>query len=218
MAERRAKEAHVIIRRILFLFGIAAPLLYVATVILGGALRPGYNHLSMAVSELIEAGAPNKTLLDALFCAYNVLLIGFAWAVGMSLRGEGAPLAVAGGVALGVVGLFGLVVTLFFPMDPRGAQATTQGTLHLVLSGVLSLGSILSITFVGFGLRLRGGFWIYSMASALVVLGTGAFAAVSAAQASPLMGLAERLTIGFFLQWVFVFAVKLVREDTGRSR
>jgi hypothetical membrane protein len=212
------KGAAVNMRRVLFSFGIAAPLLYVAAVILGAALRPGYSHLSMAVSELIESGAPNKALLDVLFCGYNVLLVGFAWAVGMSVRGENVPLSVAGAVTLAAVGLLGLAMTLFFPMDPRGAPATVQGTLHLILAAALSLGTIVSIAFIGFGLRLRGGFWIYSLVTAAVVLATGAFAATSAAQGSPVMGLAERLTICSFLQWVFVFAVRLVREDAGRNR
>ncbi len=203
-------------RRTLFSFGIAAPLLYVVTVVLGGVLRPGYDHLSMAVSELIESGAPNLLLLVILLGVYNLLLIGFAWAEGMNLRGEGAGLAIAGCVILAVVGLLGLAVAILFPMDPRGAPASVQGILHLVLSGVISVSSILLILFIGFGLKRGGGFWIYSLISALAVIGTGVYAALSAAQGSPLMGLAERLTIGCFLQWVFVFAVRLVREDTGR--
>ncbi len=204
------------IRRVLFFFGIAAPVLYVITVVLGGALRPGYSHLSMAVSELIETAAPNLLLLVILFGVYNLLLIIFAWAVGMSLRGEGAGLAVTGSVLLGVVGLLGLAVAILFPMDPRGTPATLTGILHLVLSGVTSLASIVIVLFIGFGLRRGGGFWIYSLISAVAVLGTGAYAALSAVQESPLLGLAERLTIGCFLQWVFVFALRLVREDMGR--
>lgn len=202
-------------RRILFSLGIAAPLLSVIAVALGGALRPGYSHLSMAIGELIEPGAANKTLLDVLFCVYNVMLIGFAWAEGMNLRAEGVPLAVAGCVILGVVGLLGLAMTLFFPMDPRGAQATIQGTLHLILAGAISLCTILLIFFIGFGLRMSTAFWIYSLVTFAVVIGTGAFAAASASMGSPVMGLAERLTVGSFLQWIFVLAVRLVREDAG---
>lgn len=70
------------LRRLLFYFGIAAPLLYVVAVVPGAALRSDYSHLSRAISELIEFGAPNKLPLDVLFGVYNVLLIGFAWAWG----------------------------------------------------------------------------------------------------------------------------------------
>ena len=43
------------------------------TVILGGLLRPGYSHISMAISELVADGAPNRTLLSSSFLLYNLL-------------------------------------------------------------------------------------------------------------------------------------------------
>ena len=44
-------------RCVLFACGLAAPLLYVLAVVLGGALRPGHSHLSMPISQLIESVA-----------------------------------------------------------------------------------------------------------------------------------------------------------------
>ncbi len=203
-------------RRIFFSFGIVAVLVYAGAVITGGILRPGYDHLSMAVSELIAAGSPNKPLLDGLFIGYNGLLILFAWAFGMCVRGEGRGLSVAGTVMLAVVGVLGLAMTIFFPMDTRGSAATLPGTIHLVLAGVLSLGSLLSILFVALGSRDHDAYWVYSLVSFFLVLLTGAAAAYTASQASPWLGLAERLTIGLFLVWVFVTSVRLVRLDIGR--
>jgi hypothetical protein len=54
-----------------------APVVYVVTLILGGLLRPGYSHISQAVSDLIASGAPNKSLLDPLFAIYNLLTVAF---------------------------------------------------------------------------------------------------------------------------------------------
>jgi hypothetical protein len=203
------------VRRVLFLCGIIAVAVYVAAVVAGGLLSPGYSHLSMAISELITAGAPNKGLLDGLFIAYNALLIVFAWSVGMSLR-DGRGLAVAGAVLLAAVGALGLVMILFFPMDPRGSAAATAGTIHLVIAGVLSLASILTLLFLALGSPDRGAFWIYSMVSCLLVILSGAYAAWTASQGSPIMGLAERLTIGLFLQWIAALSGRLIREDLGR--
>jgi hypothetical protein len=203
-------------RRIIFLFGLVAVVVYVVAVVLGAALRPGYDHLSYAISELIVAGAPNKTLLDGLFIAYNVLVIAFAWALGMSTRGDGNGLAVAGAAILAGVGLVSIVMTLFFPMDLRGSPATTTGLLHLILAGVESLGSILAILFYTLGTKDHQAFWVYSLVSVLLVFVSGAFAAVTAAQGSPFLGLAERVTIGLFLQWIAALSIKLVKEDLGR--
>jgi len=44
--------------------GIASPVLFVVIVVVGGLIRPGYSHISQAISELTEAGAINKPLLD----------------------------------------------------------------------------------------------------------------------------------------------------------
>jgi hypothetical protein len=195
--------------------GVAAPLVYVTAIILGGALNPGYSHLSMAVSELIESGAPNTTLLDILFCAYGVLLIAFAWAEGMSVRGDGLRLLSAGCVILGIIGLLGIIMTLFFPMDPRGAPQTAIGIIHLVLAGAVSLATILTVAFLGLGSKTRDGFWVYSLVSTILLVLAGVAAAVLAVMGHPLLGLAERLAIGMFLQWILAFAVRLLLEDSG---
>ena len=58
-------------KKLLMLCGISAAIIYVGTVILGGLLRPGYSHISMAISELVADGAPNRSLLSSLFLLYN---------------------------------------------------------------------------------------------------------------------------------------------------
>ncbi len=45
---------------------------------------------------------------------------------------------------------------------------------------------------------------------------TGVWAGVAAVHASPLLGLAERLTIGTFILWMFATAIVLLR-DPGQS-
>jgi hypothetical protein len=204
------------VRRLLFGCGAAAVVVYLAAVVLGGLLSPGYNHLSMAVSELIAAGAPNKLLLDALFTAYNVLLGVFAFVLVMSVRNEGRASATVGSWLVAAIAVLGIVMTLFFPMDARGSASTLDGTLHLVLAGALSLCTILAMVLVCMGLRARDAFWIYCAVSAVLTVVSGGLAAAAAATTHPLMGLAERVTIGIFLQWVFVYAVMLWREDAGR--
>jgi hypothetical membrane protein len=72
--------------KILMLSGILAPLAYVLTVVVGGILRPGYSHIAQYISELIEAGAPNKAILDPLFAIYNILTIAFGIGLFLYIR------------------------------------------------------------------------------------------------------------------------------------
>ena len=64
-------------KKLLMLCGVSAAVIYIGTVILGGLLRPGYSHISMAISELVADGAPNWSLLSPLFLLYNALLTVF---------------------------------------------------------------------------------------------------------------------------------------------
>jgi hypothetical protein len=57
--------------KLLMFSGIIAPLAYVVAVAVGGILQPGYSHIAQYVSELIEAGAPNKAILDPIFAIYD---------------------------------------------------------------------------------------------------------------------------------------------------
>jgi len=61
-------------RRLLSMCGVVAPVLFVFTTILGGAMRPGYSHISDTMSELFSPGAPNRLLLSTFHTVYALLL------------------------------------------------------------------------------------------------------------------------------------------------
>lgn len=197
------------------LCGMLALLVYVGAVIVGGVKRPGYSHISHFVSELIEAGAPNKTLLNPLFALYNLLTMAFGLGLLAKVRAmsqnKGVRSGSRGALVLVAEGLFGFL-TVFFPQDPRGAAVTPRGIIHIVLAGLSSLTTMLSMAFMGFWFRtirrLRG-YGLYSFVSAVLVFISGGAAAYTGATKSRIVGLMERITIGGFLQWLFVTAVKL---------
>jgi hypothetical membrane protein len=203
-------------RRYLLICGLLAPLVYVGAVILGGLLRPGYSHVAHAISELIAAGAPNTTLLNPLFTLYDILLAAFGVGLLLTVRAHpeqrGMRSGSLGAFALIVSGLLGVLMNLFFPQDPGGPPVTLIGTVHVVLAGVLSLGTMLAILCTGLWLRQAPGlhaYWRYSLASLAVIFISGWLGAAAIATSSPYLGLVERVTIGAFIQWVFVIALKL---------
>jgi len=200
--------------RILSICGALAPILYVMTVALGGAIRPGYSHIAQAVSELIETGAPNKALLDALFIIYNLLVGLFGFRILFWTSHKSRQIKRFAAWTLIVTAFLGLLMPLSFPMDPRGTPATFTGIMHLVLAGLTSLGTMLTILITGWWLRKQpelGNYAMYSFISLAVVFVSGGIAAASAAQVSPFMGLFECITIGAFLQWLFVLALKTLQ-------
>ena len=210
--------------RLFMLAGVIAPIVYVGTVILGGVLRPDYSHVAQPVSDLIATGAPNKGLLDPLFAVYNLLVAVFAVGLWQRVRADnqsrGKNIGTIGAAILLLEGLFGFI-TLFFPEDAGAiSEATTIGKLHIVFAGLSALTSLLAILLMGLWFRgnpdLRR-YGIYSFISVAVVFVAGGMAAASVANHSPIGGLIERITIGGFVQWVFVVALLLYRSYAIRS-
>src|SRR5215204_3886015 len=192
---------------LLMLCGMLAPVVYVFAVVIGGLLSPDYSHKSQAISELIEAGAPNKWLLDPLFALYNLLTGAFA--VGL-----------LGSVVLAFEAVVGFV-TVFFPQDPPGSPPTPTGATHIALAGLSSLATMATILLVGLWFRKTfglGGYGAYSFVTVAVIFVSGGLAAWAVATGNPFAGVFERVTIGAFLQWLVVVALKMYRSGTASAR
>ncbi len=208
--------------KLLLGFGIIAPLVYIGTVIIGTWLRPDYSHATHAISELTVPGAPNKLLLDSLFSIYNLLLIGYAAGVLSFVNHQKSKHWTGkwGSYLVLLVGLIGLSTNLFFPMDPRNEPATVIGTIHLILAGILSLGTILSTLFLGAWLtripHLKN-LGIYTLVTCGLIFLSGGAAAAAAANVSPIMGILQRITIGIFMQWILVSAICLLWVAENKS-
>jgi len=209
--------------KFLLLCGIFAPVVYVVTVVIGGAITPGYSHISQYVSELIQTGAPKKVILDPLFALYNILVILFGIGLFQYVRGvqrhERKLVGTLGAITLVIEGLAGFL-TLFFPQDPIGSQITTTGTMHIILASVSSLTTMLSMLLLGLWFRtiptLRD-LGLYSFIFLSVVFVSGGFAARTIANSSPFNGLIERVTIGGFLLWLLVIGWRLYFSEVPNT-
>lgn len=193
----------------LIIAGLLAPFIYAVTVMIGGAMRPGYSHFGNAISELVESNAPHRRALNTAFFVYNACTI--ALGIGITAVAPN-PTIVLSGWVLGVTGLLGVVMA-WLPMDPIGTPATGAGFGHLVIAGLMSVGSMAAVLAFAIGsARIDGwnAFSVYSYATFGVVLVTGGAAALSARGLWRSMGLLERLTIGAFLQWHAALAIMLL--------
>jgi hypothetical protein len=199
-------------RKILLYCGIAAPILYVITVIVGAAVRNDYSHVVNAISELISNGAPNKAVLDVIFNIYNTLLLAFAIGGFIAVKNAHRLCRVAMGIFIGIQILsfsWG-----FFPMDPIGAETTFAGTMHNVLGGVVALATILLPLLMGLGLRRSEdfhGYAIYSWISSAIIFVSGLTSVILGGQGFLVFGFFERITIGTYEIWLFVTALNLLK-------
>lgn len=193
--------------------GIAASLLYAATTLIGGLVTPGYSHLANMISELTMATAAWRWPVAAFFVLYNLLLIGFAVLLPRVLpTGRGV---LVGSVLLVVIALAGIDMVTAFPTDRPTDPLTLTGWVHVVLAGIASIGTMGAVLAFALTLRRTSAWRPFANISFACLAGifvSGIWTAATAAQLSPLMGLAERLTIGIFMVWLFAFGVTVTRH------
>jgi hypothetical protein len=195
--------------RWLALCGMAAPLLFIFTIVLGGLLRPGYSHLADTASELFAPGSPNKPLLDVLHTLFALLLTLFGLGLARFVRRQQGSnrIGLAGAILFLLAGLASITTATIFPQDPLGSTPTFAGRMHQNMSGVVALSTVASMLLLGTWFRRTGlwpRFWAYSLLTAVAVLVTGGL--FMAAVGGPWMGLAERISAFAGFQWTFVLA------------
>jgi hypothetical protein len=188
----------------------------VFTAILGGALRPGYSHITDTVSELFSPGSPNKFLLTILHTTFAVFLTLFG--VGL-LRfvqdtGKFKTIGITASLDFILVGTLNILTATIFPQDAWGSTPTFQGEMHIILSGVLSVLSILYMILFGVWFhrtRIATFFLPYSIATVTVVILTAAW--FMASFGSPIMGISERVAALVGFQWTVILAVIVLKND-----
>jgi hypothetical protein len=196
----------------LLVCGGLSSFLYIVGIDVIAPLRyPDYHgYTSQMVSELMAVGAPTRSVLIWLFILYNLLVFAFAAGVWASSGGRRAMRLTA--VALAGYGVLGTAGLLLAPMDLRGTLNSQRDALHIVTTFVMSIFVVAAIAFGAFvqGERFR----LYSFATIVTVVVFGALAGFLARpmpDATPWLGVAERVNIYATMLWLLVFAVSLLR-------
>jgi hypothetical protein len=204
-------ESRTTLQAVLLACGIAAPLLYVAMLVLVPLRWEAYSSADQTVSELSAIGAPTRPLWVPFGMLYTLLLAAFGWGIWASARGN-RRLRVVGSV-LAACGVFGL---FWPPMHIRGAEVTLTDTLHIVWTMVSILLTLLAMGFAAaaFGKRFR----VYSIATMVLLVAFGAVAGVAGPRIqanlpTPGVGVWQRLNIAVWMLWLVVLAVALLRRS-----
>ena len=187
--------------RVLFVCGMLLPVVHVMMTFLGGALRPGYNHISDTVSELLSPGAPNKPLLVVFQIAHALLGSLFGMGVLQFFR-ESQHNALIGRIGAGIIITVGVatIATAIFLKIAAGAPPTVAGRLHSILVfGVLVPFTILSTLLIGIWMRQAGVFLWFRTYSFITIAASVLLAGLAGTTLdTPVMGLTERLgVLGF---------------------
>lgn len=185
--------------------GVAAPLLYVLTVIAGGASVPGYSQIGDPISSLTQAGRSGVDAIASAFTLYNLLVAVFAIS-GLAGARHSRRWSVIFGLLL-FTSLCGLLMGPF-AQDPIGSPVTLKGGIHIALAAATSLATvvIIAMSFLAvIGRRHPILMPIIGVCLSLT-LPFGLVTAIAVPNSWPTMGLFERLTIGGFELWILAVA------------
>jgi hypothetical protein len=191
---------------LLAIFGMLSPIIYTVMWILGGILLPDYSHIRDDVSSLMAVDAPRKKLFDKFIISSSTLLfvfyLGLHWGVN---NGEGS---IIGPILFVISGLLGVLVALFFPLDPGGEIATTRGKMHLILisiSGILTTAGMVAMWFRLEAVIEWSAFATLSLIAAVVSLILVVVSAFTATKSY--FGLIERFMVSAYQIYYFVLAL-----------
>ncbi len=202
-------------RKSLLSCGILAMLWYVAINIFVPTQYPGYDSVSLTVSELSAIDAPTRPLWFVLCIFYSLFFIAFGFGILSSAKGNRKLQVVA------AVILFDAVLGFFWPpMHKREIIAAGGGTLtdtlHLVWAFVHLL---LMLLMIGFGAAAFGkGFRIFSAIIVFIFFVFGILTSIDsrgieAGLPTTYVGIWERINIGAYMIWVIVFALLLLKRN-----
>lgn len=189
--------------------GIAAPVIYLASDVLGGVHWEGYSFRDQTISELNAFGSPSRALTIVLGLTGYSLLTAFGVGVWRS-AGKRRLLRVAG-AAFQAIGALSLWAVPFWSMHLRGEETSFTDTMHLVGGGVLGVLLLVAMgtAAVAFGPRFR----LYSLATLLLLVAFVAWTAQEGSLAdnpeTPWLGVKERVWVYAYQLWIVVFAVAM---------
>lgn len=202
------------IRKIFLMSGFFSAVYYIVTDIIASISYPGYSITGQNYSELLATGAPTRPWLLLSGVVYNLLVACFAVAI-WKTPPPGCRTRIAGVFILGYA-ILSMVTPLYFQMDMRGAEPTPNGSLHPLMTAVMSLFILLSI---GSGAFLSGkGFRIYSFVTIVVVILFGLLTVkqvpdLEAGLDTPWMGLKERVNIYLTMLWFAMLSLILFQKE-----
>lgn len=161
------------------LFGLVSLLSYTAMVLFSPLAYPGYDWLSMAVSDLSAADAPSAALAGQLNALFGPCAVVCVMAVCVGVAGCGSRLLKTGVALFAAMEWITVVGYKMFPLVQSEAASSFQNVMHIVVTVLVVLFSIVSLVLIALGSRKAAlpslGHWAVACLAAMMLgaLGTG---------------------------------------------
>ena len=139
------------------LLGVVSFLSYTAAVVFAPLAYPGYNWMAQAVSDLSAADAPSRALWNQLSALYNACEVVCVTAVCIGIQGRKTKLLRSGIYLFAIMEWISAVGYRMFPLSSSGYAGAFQDGMHMAITALVVLLSIVSLTvIIAAGIQNRG--------------------------------------------------------------
>ena len=139
------------------LLGVLSFLSYAAAVVLAPLASPGYDWMAQAVSDLSAADAPSLALWNQLSALYNVCEVVCVTVVCIGIQGQKTRLLRTGIYLFAIMEWISAVGYRMFPLSSSGYAGAFQDVMHMVITALVVLLSIVSLSvIIAAGVKDRG--------------------------------------------------------------
>ena len=206
--------------RFWLLTGVVAALVYIAHTIVGDLLWSDYSAVKQAISDLTADSAPNASMLRIFTTVYGVLTVVFSVSLWQFLKGKFNQFVNWGTIFMVVLFTVSFLGYMLFPLDGDGASMNFQNVMHIVVTAIVVLSTILSLFLLGIGL-LR--YPTQKKLSTMLLVATGVIVASGAsigivlANQLDILGIVERINIYTLQIVIAVLSIHYYRyKDTSQ--
>ena len=130
------------------LLGLVSFLSYAAAVIFAPLAYPDYNWMAQAVSDLSAADAPSLALWNQLSALYNACEVVCVTVVCIGMQGRKTRLLRTGIYLFAVMEWISAIGYRMFPLSTGGYAGSFQDVMHMVVTALVVLLSIVSLTVI----------------------------------------------------------------------
>ncbi len=139
------------------LLGVLSFLSYAAAVVFAPLAYPGYDWMAQAVSDLSAADAPSLALWNRLSALYNVCEVTCVTLVCTGMQGKKTRLLRTGIYLFAIMEWISAVGYRMFPLSSSGYVGAFQDVMHMVVTALVVLLSIVSLSvIIAAGVKDRG--------------------------------------------------------------
>jgi hypothetical membrane protein len=199
------------IAKIIPLLGIFSIILYFLHIVLGEIFYEGYNPLAQAVSDLTASNSPSKNIARLFSLLYGICALSFSIGFFIYLGHKINKIVTVSSFIFCIMNIVSFFGYTFFPLSESGYADTFQDKMHVVVTVLVVLFTVVSLVLFSIGFfRTKEQKWLGIISiCTLLILMAGAMSINIVPK--EYFGIAERINVYAIIVYTGILSVWMYR-------